>query len=70
MDLFRNVFFRISGFQYAWYVKTAARADNISINLYMVRCKQCFQLAAIYSVCFRSRIQYNDSVQFERTWSC
>ena len=70
MDLFRNVFFRIFGFQYAWYVKTAAGADNISINLYMVRCKQCFQFAAIYSICFGSRIQYNDSFQFERTWSC
>ena len=39
-------------------------------QLYMVRSKQCFQFAASYSVCCGSRIQYNDSFQFERTWSC
>ena len=66
----QNKYIGIFGFHYAWYVKTAAAADNICINLYMVRCRQCFQFAAIYFVCYSSRIQHNDSFQFERTWSC
>ena len=66
----QNKYIGVFGFHYALYIKTAAAADNICINLYMVRCKQCFQFAAIYSVCYGSRIQYNNSFQFERTWSC
>ena len=60
----------VFGFHYPWYVKTVAAADNICINLYMIRCKQYFQFAAIYSVRYGSRIQYKDSFQFERTWFC
>ena len=66
----QNIYIDVFGFHYAWYVKTAAAADNICINLYMVRYKKCFQFAAIYSVWYGSRIKYNDSFQFERTWSC
>ena len=66
----QNYYTGVFGFHYAWYVKTAAAADNIYVNLFMVRCKQCFQFAAIYSVYYGSRIQYNDSFQLERTWSC
>ena len=64
------IYIGVFGFHYGWYVKTAAAADNICINLYMNRCKQYFQFAAIYSACYGSRIQYNDSFQFECTWSC
>ena len=32
----QNKYIGIFGFHYAWYVKTAAAADNICINLYML----------------------------------
>ena len=32
----QNIYIDVFGFHYAWYVKTAAAADNICINLYML----------------------------------
>ena len=52
-------------FHYAWLVKkTAAAIDNLCVSFFMVRWKQCFQFAAIYFVCYVSKIQYYISFQF------
>ena len=49
----------VFGFHYVWFVKTAAAIDSLCVSLFMLKCKQCFQLTAIYSVCYISRIKYN-----------